>query len=183
MSNDAIDVAAATAGSPEAFARLYDRHAPVVLSLCRRGLSIAEADDATQEAFLRAYRRLRQLDDPTKLRPWLFAIARRVCAERRRSAGRRTRHETQAMLNHAQSQNEDRTAADAVDQDEQLDRLTAAIDALPEHERLAIHLHYLDPDPTEGAAATLSLSRSAYYRLLARARQHLAVLMHKGQPS
>ena len=36
VSDDARDLAAATTGDHEAFARLYDRHAPVVLSLCRR---------------------------------------------------------------------------------------------------------------------------------------------------
>jgi hypothetical protein len=67
MSDDASDLSAALAGNPEAFARLYDRHAPVVLSLCRRSSSLADAEDAMQETFLRAYRKLHQLDRPAGL--------------------------------------------------------------------------------------------------------------------
>src|SRR6185295_20002960 len=97
MTDDARDVAAARNGDAEAFARLYDRHAAVVLSLCRRNCT-TEADDAVQETFLRAYRSLHRLDGPDCLAAWLYAIARRVCAERRRSGKRRRHHEEQAML-------------------------------------------------------------------------------------
>ncbi|MHC4422114.1 MAG: RNA polymerase sigma factor [Planctomycetota bacterium] len=53
--DDAADLGAARAGDDDAFGRIYDRHAPVVLSLCRRHAP-AEAEDATQETFIRAYR-------------------------------------------------------------------------------------------------------------------------------
>ncbi len=92
MEADGEDLAAARAGDDEAFARIYDRHAAVVLSLCRR-LSMSEADDATQETFIRAHRNLHKVEEPEKLRPWLYAVARRVCSERTRSARRRARHE------------------------------------------------------------------------------------------
>ena len=68
-----------------AFGRVYDRHAAVVLSLCRQSCpSLADAEDALQETFIRAYRKLDKLDGGSMLRPWLYAIARNVCAEPRR---------------------------------------------------------------------------------------------------
>ena len=60
------------------------------------------------------------------------------------------------------------------EQSEQLDRLGAALESLPEDERLAVHLYYLDQDPISAAQDALGLSRSGFYKLLARAREHLA---------
>ncbi len=173
--DDAADLTAAQAGDHQAFGRLYDRHAAVVLSLCRR-FSLPEAEDATQETFIRAYRLLHKVQSPDKLRPWLYAIARRVCSERTRSAQRRTRHEEQLVLTQP-AQSIAATAPEQADRAEQLQRLDDALDRLDDRERLAVHLYYLDADPVNAAASALGLSRSGYYKLLARAREHLAGLM------
>ena len=173
--DDAADLTAAQAGDHQAFGRLYDRHAAVVLSLCRR-FSLPEAEDATQETFIRAYRLLHKVQSPDKLRPWLYAIARRVCSERVRSAQRRTRHQEQLVLTQP-AQSIAATAPEQADRDEQLQRLDDALEQLDDRERLAVHLYYLDADPVNAAASALGLSRSGYYKLLARAREHLAGLM------
>ena len=183
MSDDVSDVPAGVAGDREALARLYERHAPVILSLCRRCGTPAEADDALQEVFLRAFGRLRQLVEPAGFRPWLYSIARRVCSERRRSGRRRTRHETEATMRHAELDPPIANPADTAEKAEQLDRLTAALDILPEDERLAVHLQYLDPDPPAAAASALGLSRSGYYKLLHRARRRLAGLLNEVRTS
>ena len=57
---------------------------------------------------------------------------------------------------------------------ESLARLDRALDRLPEDERLAIHLYYLEPDPVAAARSALGLGRSAFYKLLAQARERLA---------
>ena len=181
--DDGRDLAAARAGDHEAFGRLYDRHAAVVLSLCRRtSVSVSDADDALQETFIRAHAMLNQFDLATeaeRFRRWLYAIARRVCAERRRAALRRLHHEGSAMtqaaiLNHTHS---DLVANGVVERTEDVDRLTAAMDQLDDTERLAIHLHYLEADPVRAAGPALGVSRSGYYKLLVRAREKLAALM------
>ena len=48
----------------------------------------AEAEDAAQETFLRAYGALGRFDDARPLRPWLLSIAANLARNRRRSAGR-----------------------------------------------------------------------------------------------
>lgn len=178
MTDDARDLTASLAGDHQAFARLYDRHAAVVLSLCRTRCA-NEAEDALQETFLRAYRMLDQLNGPEQLRPWLYAIARRVCSERRRARMRRSHHEERAMIVQPSLLTTDRTAPDPIDRADQLDRLSSAIESLPDDERLAIHIFYLDGDPVTAAASALGLSRSGFYKLLARARQKLAYQMRK----
>lgn len=225
MSDDAADLSQALSGGPDgeaAFARIYDRHAPVVLALCRQHLperNPAEADDALQETFIRAWRKLdtfgqgeaigdlgsgiedgnpeSAIHNPQSrsrgagLRPWLYGIARFVCSERRRAAGRRTRHEERAAMNHVQETrarldgdgSHDGQASHRAEQDEQLARLDEAMERLPERERLAIHLYYLDTDPVAAAASALGLSRSGFYKLLARAKEQLAGLMSEASPS
>ena len=181
--DEAADLAAAQAGDHAAFARLYDRHAAVVLSLCRR-LSLAEAEDATQETFIRAYKLLHKVESANKLRPWLYGIARRVCSENTRSQRRRKHHEDQAMLMcTAQRKAATSSTAETLAHAEQLQRLDGAIDQLEDRQRLAIHLFYLESDPIQAAKSALGLSRSGYYKLLAKARDRLGELMRETNPS
>ncbi|NQT12431.1 MAG: RNA polymerase sigma factor [Planctomycetes bacterium] len=59
-----------------------------VLSMAR---DAAEAEDLTQETFLRAHAKLSTLDDPARLSPWLYRIATNVCYDRFRQASYRKR--------------------------------------------------------------------------------------------
>ncbi len=185
VNEDCTDLEAHRAGDHTAFARMYDRHAPVVLSLCRQHTrSLPDAEDACQEAFIRAHRKLPQVIDCTGLRTWIYAIAKLVCSERRRSAGRRTRHEGHAMTLHAERETDRATTPSALAaHDEALAALDRALDRLPEHERLAIHLYYLEPDPVNAARQALGLGRSAFYKLLAQAREHLSQMIETPAPA
>lgn len=166
-------------GDKDAFGRLYDRHAAVVLSVCRirlRECSLDEADDACQETFIRAFARLDQVEDAAAVRPWLYAIARHVCSERNRARRRRTIHETKHMTrNGALTDQRIPTRRDecVCDRREQMALLTIAIRELPDREALALHLYYLDPDPAKAAHDAMSVSRSGFYKLLSRAKDTL----------
>jgi RNA polymerase sigma-70 factor (ECF subfamily) len=182
MPDEASDLTAAAAGDREAFARLYDRHAGMVLSLCRRrSWSLEEAEDATQETFLRAYPILSRLESVEALRAWLFRAATRVCSERRRAIERRKRHEMSAASQRMEDHDQQATPCESAEHGERLERLTAALEALPDDQRLAVHLHYLQADPVTAAAGVLGLSRPGFYKLLARARDRLVRLMREGQ--
>lgn len=181
--DDCTDLASHRSGDPAAFARLYDRHAAVVFSICRvetPGRGEADADDAAQETFIRAYRMLDRVVDCRGFAGWLHRIARLVCSERRRSHARRRRHEGEAMTSHV-THLEPAAEHEAMRR-ERLGRLGAALAGLDEDERLAIHLYYLDRDPVVAASSALGLSRSAYYKLLARARERLALRLREEIP-
>ncbi len=195
MTDDARDLGLVRAGrvgdrtSPgahEAFARIYDRHSAVVRALCRQNSpSDADTDDALQETFLRAYRMLDRLTDPDGMRSWLYAIARLVCSERRRSAHRRSTHEHAAAeeirtMNGATGSartTETDSPAESAARRERLELLSRALDQLPDNERLALHLYYLEADPVEAATVALGVSRSGFYKLLNRARERLSATM------
>ena len=177
MNTDDLD--AARRGSPEAFARLFNRLAPFVLAVCRSKFppGAADPDDALQETFIRAFGMLDRLDQPDRIQAWLLGIARNVCAERCRAASRRTFHERQAG-NHDGHLLASSPASDGSDpaRIEMLTQLEDALNRLPETLRLVIHLHYLETDPVK-AAVSLGITRSTYYKRLVQARRRLAAML------
>jgi len=73
-------VRAVLAGDPAAFALLVDRHAPACLRFANRMLGNREdAEEATQEAFLRAHRALVRYDERLQFRTWLMSILANRC--------------------------------------------------------------------------------------------------------
>ena len=89
---DAVLVARARAGDREAFGVLVTRHQRAALRTAFAiGGSESEAEDVTQEAFVKAFRSLRRFEDGRPLRPWLMQIVANEARNRRRSRGRRER--------------------------------------------------------------------------------------------
>ena len=69
----------------EAFDAIYREFKPALLAFCRARLTDrSEAEDACQEALLRAYRSLPRFDRTQRLWPWLATIAANVCTDMRR---------------------------------------------------------------------------------------------------
>jgi RNA polymerase sigma-70 factor (ECF subfamily) len=78
-------IARARRGDDEAFTRLVDAYQRPVFNVCYRMLGDpAEAEDAAQETFIRAYTRLDSYDPKRKFSSWLLAIASHHCIDRLR---------------------------------------------------------------------------------------------------
>jgi RNA polymerase sigma factor (sigma-70 family) len=72
----------AAGGDGPAFRALFERHAPALRRFLRDLLQDeAAADEATQEAFVRAHAKLPTLRESGRFGPWLFRIARHVALE------------------------------------------------------------------------------------------------------
>ena len=72
-------------GSPQTVQRLVDEHYVALYRYAYRlSGSAADAEDLTQEAFCTAQLNFRQLRDPNRAKPWLFAILRRSFLKRLR---------------------------------------------------------------------------------------------------
>lgn len=166
----------AQCGDCEAFAVLYDRHARLVRAVCYDATGDAGlAEDQAQDVFLRVYQKLVQLREPERFVPWLAEIARRVGRDWRRRPRRQFTGDLHA-LNH-----QDVSNALADEQHDQLDALRCALRALPDRERLALHLFYLEEQPAETARRTLGLSPAGFYKLLDRARRRTGEIMRRNQ--
>jgi RNA polymerase sigma-70 factor (ECF subfamily) len=78
--NDADTLRAAQAGDEAAFERLVGSHRRELYVHCYRMLgSVADAEDALQEALLRAWRALPRFEGRSSLRSWLYRIATNAC--------------------------------------------------------------------------------------------------------
>ena len=87
--DDATLVAAARRGDRDAWGLVYDRYADRLHDHCWSILRDEhEAADALHDAFVNAARALPQLRDPSRLRPWLYAIARNEAFRRHRARAR-----------------------------------------------------------------------------------------------
>ena len=72
-------------GNRAAFGRVVEHYQRPIYNMCYRMLGqAAEAEDATQETFLRAYLKLNTYDESRKFSTWLFAIANHHCLDRLR---------------------------------------------------------------------------------------------------
>ncbi len=91
-------VLAARSGDSSAFGAIYDRYADRLYGFCYSMLrDREEAADATHDVFLRASQRLDQLREPSRLRSWLFAIARNEVISRTRKRSRQSDAEVPEM--------------------------------------------------------------------------------------
>ena len=80
-------VASIVAGDPAGLAEAYDKYARVLYSYSKTFLrEPADAADVVHDTFVIAAVSLRQLRDPQRLRPWLYAVARNLALRKLRAA-------------------------------------------------------------------------------------------------
>jgi RNA polymerase sigma-70 factor (ECF subfamily) len=92
IQDDPALVEAVRSGDPQATRLLVERYHGFVFALCYRMLSHREdAEDVTQETFLRALRALSGFDSTRPFRPWLLEIAANRCRTALSSRARRPR--------------------------------------------------------------------------------------------
>lgn len=170
-------IAAAKTGDKHAYAQLLQRHQAVAFRaaylICG---SAAEAEDATQEACVKAWLALGRFRPSAPFRPWLVQIAVNEARNRQRGAGRRDRlalrlssePDTEGVAPSAE------TEALAADQ---RTRLAAAVESLRVDDQLVIAARYLLGLSETEAAMALGLrpgtAKSRLSRALGRLRTQL----------
>jgi len=130
--------------------------------------SAADAEDAAQDAFVKAWRALPRFRRGAPFRPWLLAIVANEARNRRRAAGRRAATEERAWFPAAEAGPE----SAAVAGDDRA-RVVGALRSLREEDRLAIACRYfLDLSEAESAAA-MGVRRGTVKSRLSRALERL----------
>ncbi len=168
--SDKMLVRAVLAGNKAAYEKLYDCYAPLVRAVCYDMTgNLADAQDLAQDVFMRAYEKLDRLREPDSFGKWLVGIARLRCREWQRQ--RLRRQNKNAGLNNTKA------AAPEPPDDGRIELLREMIITLPEKERLALHMFYLQGNSSEIARRIMGMSRSGFYRVLERARKRLEKLM------
>ncbi len=162
-------VAAIVAGDPAGLAEAYDRYALPLYTYCRSMLrEPADAADAVQDTFLVATAKLRDLRDPAKLRPWLYAVARNECLRRLRAGSALSALEEAGDIPVQSAE----LGAEA-ERAEVQQLVRAAIDGLNPGERDVIELSLISGLDNDELADALGVSRNHAHALLSRARSQL----------
>jgi RNA polymerase sigma factor (sigma-70 family) len=147
---------------------LYERHGRAVFAHCLRQLrNRSDAEDVAQATFLSAFRSMQNGMQPEREQAWLYTIAHRAIADRRRAELRRRRVETPSDL-----QGLEGAPSPAVEPTD-FSQLRDALSALPEQQRRALLLRESEGLTYREIAEALALSQGAVEQLLFRARRTL----------
>ncbi len=123
------------------FASVYEEHSRAIFYLCLRFLSDeTQAQDATHDVFLKAFRKLGSFRQEANLRTWLYRIAINHCQNVQGSWARRNIHATDddALLDNASPHSE--SPLHVLETKELGERIQRTLDALPEEYRLILLL-------------------------------------------
>ena len=156
------------------FTELYEGQFDFVWRTVRLlGTAAENTDDAVQDVFLVAHRRLGDFEARASARTWLFAIALRVVSDHRRSRKRRLRLLERARDSAPASGDNPLDAAVAAQTRQQL---MAALESLPEEQRVVFALTELEEMSAPEIAAALQVNLNTVYTRLRSARRHV---LHK----
>jgi RNA polymerase sigma-70 factor, ECF subfamily len=171
---DSVLVARAVRGDAGAYEEIVQRYQQVAFRTAYviTG-SAADAEDAAQEGFVKAYRALDRFRADAPLRPWLLRIVANEARNRVRSTGRRQRLELQLTEGFRPGDAAPSPEAVAVGLDERR-RLLAMVNGLAEEDRNVIACRFFLQLNVEETAAALGVAegtvKSRLSRALARVR-------------
>jgi RNA polymerase sigma-70 factor (ECF subfamily) len=162
----------ARTGEPKAFDALVALYTGRIYTHLYRLLrNREEAEDITQETFLRAYRYIAGFDHTRSFRNWLYAIATNAGIDALRV--RKNRGNTIPFDELVENKREN--TGEAKPTAELKDRLHEAVNRLPARTASLVHLHYYEGMTIGECAGLLGMTESAAKVALHRARRSLRV--------
>lgn len=156
----------------------YKRIFRYIMSMIRY---TAEAEDLTQETFLRAYHRRDSLRDEGAQTAWLYRIATHVCLDRLRQYSRRTPKESETDIDEVDVAEPDAPSLQKIiEQDEMSACVQRYLNRLPDRYRAVILLHDMHELTTPEIAQLLSESLASVKIRMHRARHKLKIALEAG---
>lgn len=158
----------AASGDRAAQAALVNRNMPIVFRVAYRMLQDrAEAEDVTQETFLRAWKALPDWQPKAKFSTWACTVALNLCRDR-------LRKKKPVLMDELPEHVDPELRPDeSLESQQALQRIDEKIAALPERQREALTLCALEGMTNIEAATAMDVSVRALESLLARARRSL----------
>jgi len=162
------------------FEELYRTHYRRVFGLCRQlSGTWDQAEDATQEVFMRAHRAFESYDPKQRFSGWILKIATNYCVDvvRRRTKERQLFGNEPVEIHEIESDRP--TAVGELITAEQAGKVKDAIESLPEKYRIPLVLAYYGESSYEAIATTLGISRNHVGVLILRGKQQLRSLLRE----
>ncbi len=178
QTDDAELVARARTGDVDAFSDLVEQYRNAALRLAY-GIAGDEAEDAVQDAFVKAYRKLDTFrpelgSQEHAFRPWLFTVVANEARNHRRSMSRRTAVELRVR---ALPQTVGTPSDTLAVEHEQRDRLVAAVNALSDDHREIVALRFFAGLSESETAEVLACPPGTAKSRLSRAMDALRVAL------
>ncbi|MFI6428277.1 RNA polymerase sigma factor [Promicromonospora sp. NPDC050880] len=175
QADDRIVAGRAADGDVTAFAVLVRRYTPMMRAYTRRILnSGADVDDIVQEAFVTAWQRLPELDEPARVKSWLMRIVSRKAVDRIRAS--RPHVDVDLVEPAAPAHASPPRVAEAR---AGVDALAEAVGRLADAERQCWVLREVGGYSYDEIAQEMDVPVSTVRGLLARARKHIIVRMEE----
>jgi len=173
--DDSVLIARAQRGDTAAYEEIVQRYQQIAFRTAYviTGSS-ADAEDAAQEGFVKAYRALDRFRLGADVRPWLLRIVANEARNRVRSSGRRHQLELRLTEGFRPGDAAPSPEAVAVAADERR-RLLAMVNALSHEDRLVIASRYFLELSGEETAAALGIAEGTVKSRLSRALARLKV--------
>jgi RNA polymerase sigma-70 factor (ECF subfamily) len=174
LTDEQVWIRRACAGDHQAFAHVVQAYQGPVYNLCYRVLGdVEEAEDATQETFLRVYTNLHRYDHNKRFLNWILTIASNYCID----LLRKRRHLWNSLDDVPVSESlstSNETTEHQIERGEQAAAIQRLLNRLPPDYRIPLVLLYWYDFSYEAIAETLQLSVPAVKSRLHRARHRLA---------
>jgi len=171
---DAECVRLSLAGNRDAFGKIVAQYQSLICSLTFSATgSLRESEDVAQETFLIAWRRLRELREAEKLRPWLCGIARHLISSTLRRQEREPTHGAESLEDFHNVRASEASPSEAAVNSEESVILWRSLERIPDLYREPLILFYREHQSTERVAAALDLSEETTRQRLSRGRKLL----------
>jgi RNA polymerase sigma factor (sigma-70 family) len=172
--SDAELVSCTLAGDRDAFSRIVSRYQILICSLAYSRIgNLGLSEDVAQETFITAWKHLRLLREPEKLRAWLCGIVRNRIHKSLEREGREPAHDAAPL-----EAVDDSPAREALPSEQAISReeeaiLWRSLERIPELYREPLILFYREHQSIERVAGALELSEDAVKQRLSRGRKLL----------
>jgi RNA polymerase sigma factor (sigma-70 family) len=172
--SDSNLVARSLAGDRDAFSCIVSRYQTLICSLAYSRIgNLGQSEDIAQETFITAWKHLRHLREPSKLRAWLCGIVRNRVHKNLRRDGLEPAHQAETLEVAEESPASDALPSDHAVQHEEEAILWRSLERIPELYREPMILFYREHQSVENVAQALDLSEDTVKQRLSRGRRLL----------
>lgn len=163
-------------GQERRYALLVDRHKDRAMTLALRILANREeAEEAVQDAFVRAFRSLGRFRGDSEFSTWFYRILHNVAISTLRRRGKLTHvpYDDDAGIDLEEPPEDDGGLLSGVEQRQMMALVEEALEALPDRYRIVVSFFYIQDMKYDEIAAVLNLPMGTVKTLLFRGRESL----------
>jgi RNA polymerase sigma factor (sigma-70 family) len=172
--NDSDLVSESLAGNRDSFGQIVSRYQSLICSLAYSATgSLSQSEDLAQDTFVAAWKQLRDLREPEKLRAWLCGIARNLIHNSLRKQGREPSYRAEPLEEISAGQSPEPLPVETTISKEEAAILWRSLERIPEIYREPLILFYREHQSIETVAANLDLTEDAVKQRLSRGRKLL----------